>query len=252
NNHESRDSADILADTNVPLDTVKLYAQGVNPKLTCVALAALARRHDGSQALPEVLAHLGKFSQGWAIYFALEFFLTVTPSPAVGVAVLHAREWWLQHPILALIFRDYLARSARRGAAPTFETGIYWPSGSQPEAVRTFLGSIDHPFAAQLLDQLTDVQRRDPDRSFLRTVGRLWADLTDSEILISPDDWQPALATAAAQFMDQGSRPSLLVSGAPLVGKTSFLRLLAQRVASAGWSVFEASGLDIQAGQIYV
>src|SRR5262249_37432867 len=67
NNASFNAATDILADINVPLDTVKLYAQGVNPKLTCVALAALARRHDGSQALPEVLAHLGKFSQGWAI-----------------------------------------------------------------------------------------------------------------------------------------------------------------------------------------
>src|SRR5207248_10663207 len=36
-----------------------------------------------------------------------------------------------------------------------------------------------------------------------------------------------------------------------LVGKTSFLRLLAKRLAPQGWSVFEASGADVMAGQIW-
>ena len=42
------------------------------------------------------------------------------------------------------------------------------------------------------------------------------------------------------------------MSGEPLVGKTSFLRLFAQRIAADGWSVFEASGADLQADQIYI
>jgi ATP-dependent Clp protease ATP-binding subunit ClpC len=41
------------------------------------------------------------------------------------------------------------------------------------------------------------------------------------------------------------------VTGEQLVGKTSFLRLLAKRVAGSGWSVFEASGADLMAGQIW-
>ena len=52
--------------------------------------------------------------------------------------------------------------------------------------------------------------------------------------------------------MRQHPPRSLLVSGEPLVGKTSFLRLLAQRIAADGWSVFEASGADLQADQIYI
>ena len=45
---------------------------------------------------------------------------------------------------------------------------------------------------------------------------------------------------------------SLLISGELLVGKTSFLRLLAQRLAADDWSVFEASGADLQADQVYI
>jgi ATP-dependent Clp protease ATP-binding subunit ClpC len=45
---------------------------------------------------------------------------------------------------------------------------------------------------------------------------------------------------------------SLLLSGDPGVGKTSFLRLLADRIACDGWRVFEASGADLMAGQMYI
>ena len=44
----------------------------------------------------------------------------------------------------------------------------------------------------------------------------------------------------------------MLVSGEPLVGKSSFLSLLAQKIAPDGWSVFEARGADLQADQIYI
>src|SRR5579872_7258533 len=44
---------------------------------------------------------------------------------------------------------------------------------------------------------------------------------------------------------------SLLVSGEQLVGKTSFLKLLGKRVADTKWDVFEASGADLMAGQIW-
>ena len=50
--------------------------------------------------------------------------------------------------------------------------------------------------------------------------------------------------------MRQNQPRSLLVSGEPLVGKTSFLRLLAQKITSDGWTVFEARGADLQADQI--
>ena len=44
---------------------------------------------------------------------------------------------------------------------------------------------------------------------------------------------------------------SLLVSGETRVGKTSFLRLLGKRLDREGWTVFEAGGADLMAGQQY-
>ena len=44
----------------------------------------------------------------------------------------------------------------------------------------------------------------------------------------------------------------LLVSGEPYVGKTSFLKLLAGRIGADDWRIFQASGADLQAGQMYI
>ncbi|HEY6255809.1 MAG TPA: AAA family ATPase, partial [Xanthobacteraceae bacterium] len=51
--------------------------------------------------------------------------------------------------------------------------------------------------------------------------------------------------------LQQNPVRSLLISGEQLVGKTSFLRLLAKRLKGLNWSVFEASGADLMAGQIW-
>jgi ATP-dependent Clp protease ATP-binding subunit ClpA len=54
------------------------------------------------------------------------------------------------------------------------------------------------------------------------------------------------VAQAAAQL---NPVRSLLVSGEARVGKTSFLHLLARRLARRGWTIFEAGGADLMAGQ---
>ena len=56
------------------------------------------------------------------------------------------------------------------------------------------------------------------------------------------------LANAEAAVTAQPPR-SLLGSGEPRIGKTSFLRLLARRLEREGWTIFEAGGADLMAGQ---
>ena len=85
----------------------------------------------------------------------------------------------------------------------------------------------------------------------MTSVGRFWSKQQGVEILVEPDGWRKAFALAESTLRQHPPR-SLLVSGEPQVGKTSFLQLLAQRIAADGWSVFEASGADLQADQIYI
>ena len=66
--------------------------------------------------------------------------------------------------------------------------------------------------------------------------------------MVEPDEFDQAFERVDGALRQAPPR-SLLVSGERLVGKTSFLHLAALRLAPDGWSVFEASGADLMAGQ---
>ncbi len=183
------------------------------------------------------------------MYFALEYFLAVEPRPPVGAPVAGAKEWWRDNPILPLLFRDYFERRADLGDAADFGSGARWTVG---------LAAADHPGLSRAGEPSARrdlIWRARPHRARQHR-SRVPHDLRPllggpdraRLLLIEPDDWRPALAAAEATLQQAPVR-SLLVSGEPLTGKTSFLRLLAARLARQGWSVFEASGADLMAGQ---
>ncbi len=244
---EFKRAASLLADHTVPLATVLQYALGANWALSCAGLAALSAREDREQAADQVSAHFDKLAP-WAMYFAFEYFLQLQERPPVGVAAVGAKEWWRDNPFIAPMFRDYFVRREELGDHPDFGSALHAPAISPPAIIRDFLARVDHPFAHALVVELDHFQRSTINREFLATFGRFWSDEEGIEILIEPDDWQQPLATAAASLQQPMVR-SLLVSGEQLVGKTSFLRLLARRVAAEGWTVFAASGADLMAGQ---
>jgi len=154
------------------------------------------------------------------------------------------------------IFRDHFARCAERGDVATF--GAVLRTATEPSShavIRRFLALITHPFA-EILSQELDAPTVHsaevaPKVTVLSSVGRFWPHESGADILVEPDGWQSAFALAETAI---GQRPlrSLLVCGEPLVGKSSFLRLFAQRLRHEGWSVFEASGTDLQADQVYI
>ena len=87
----------------------------------------------------------------------------------------------------------------------------------------------------------------------LKTVGRFWKERERAlRFWSSPTAGDKAFALAEAALRQNPPR-SLLVSGEPLVGK-----IVVPAAAGAadrradGWTVFEASGADLQADQIYI
>ena len=64
--------------------------------------------------------------------------------------------------------------------------------------------------------------------SILFQVGRFWND-KELDILVEPDGWRKAFRARRTATLRQNPPRSLLVSGEPLVGKSSFLRLLARK-----------------------
>jgi ATP-dependent Clp protease ATP-binding subunit ClpC len=236
-----------LEDLGVPLDTVMQYALGANWPLACVGLAALKRRPDRSERSDQVVAHFEKLYP-WPIYFALDYLLAVAPRPPVGDPVAGAKDWWGDNLIVPGLFRDYFAARERLGDEPAFGSALGAAYASTPVQIRAFLQRVNHAYAAALMRQLDNVQRASVDRTFLASFGRFWADRKDTELLIDPEVWREALVAAEAASLQTPTR-SLLVSGEQRVGKTTFLRLLAERLEGEGWTVFEAGAADLMAGQ---
>ena len=235
------------------------YVEGNSWSLSSAAIAALRKRSDRGEAIDRVLAQCGHYSP-WAMYFALDFLADAQPRVAVGAPLTHAKDWWVDSRWMPNMFRDYFVRCAGQGDEATFGSALLVPSVSPQDTIRKFLQQITHPFVAALISELDALRSLDkpsasaaPAKSYttLNAVGRFWSTQHGIETLVEPDGWREALALAESTLRQDPPR-SLLVSGEPLVGKTSFLRLLAQRLAADDWSVFEASGADLQADQVYI
>jgi len=244
---EFAEAVGLLQGADVSLDTVMQYVQGANWALAAVALAALGKRADRSDVVEEVQAQFDKLYP-WPMYFALTYFAGLASRPPVGAPAVGAKDWWGENQVIPVLFRDYFAQRERLGDPPSLGTAASASYASPPAVTKTFLQRINHPYSEALIRQLDNLQRASIDRTFLGSFGRFWADAKDADLLIEPDGWLEALAAAESASLQMPTRP-LLVSGEARVGKSAFLRLLAKRLDTAGWTVFEASGADLMAGQ---
>ena len=255
---EFREAVRLLSLRDVPLAAVMQYVEGNSWSLSSAALASLRKRPDRAEATDRVVTQCDHFSP-WAMYFALDLLFEAEPRIVVGAPLARAKDWWIENRWMPNVFRDYLVRCAARGDSITFGSSLTAWRASSPGVIRGFLRVVTHPAAATLVEELDAVPSPPSnasdapveDNSSLNAVGRFWKNQKGVEILVEPDGWRKPFALAELTLRRHPVR-SLLVSGEPMVGKTSFLRLFAQRIAAGGWSVFEASGADLQADQIYI
>jgi ATP-dependent Clp protease ATP-binding subunit ClpC len=249
----------LLALPSVPLAVVMQYVEGNSWSLASAAIAALRKRSDRGEAVERVLVQCGHYAP-WAMYFALDFLADAEPRVPVGAPLTHAKDWWVDSRWMPNMFRDYFVRCAGQGDEATFGSAHFASGMSPHDTIRKFLEQITHPFVAALIRELDGLRLpATPTASTATTktyatlsaVGRFWLPQQGIDTLVEPDGWREALALAESTLRQDPPR-SLLISGEPLVGKTSFLKLLAQRLAADAWSVFEASGADLQADQVYI
>ena len=247
---EFRRAVDAFRDSQVPLALLRQYIFGDNWPLSCAALAALRWHPERNLLIGSVLAQMSKL-RPWALPFALDCISSCEPRPPVGAPAAGALGWWAENLVIPDLFRDYFAQRESLGDAPEFGDHLDSQPAVDPKGVGAFLGRIDHPFAAALLEELRRWQGSRIDREFLTSFGRLWAEDGEERLLVEPEAWREQLDHAQAAVLHDPPR-SLLVTGEPRVGKTSFIKLVGARLRSDGWTVFEAGGAELMADQMYV
>ena len=169
----------------------------------------------------------------------------------VGAAVLVAPGYWQGNPVIPGFFEEYFALSAALGDEAHFGEHLDRKPQFDSEAVLGLLDKVQHPFAAKLKAELTSWTGRRIDRDFLRTVGTLWDPKDRDPLLVAPLAWKEGLAAGAAAIREPRPR-SVLVTGDPRTGKSSFVKLLGQALEDDGWTLFSASGNELMADQMYI
>ncbi|MGO9460692.1 MAG: AAA family ATPase [Rhodomicrobium sp.] len=244
-----REAAGLLSSDTVPLKTVLQFVLGTNWGLSCAGLAALAERPDRADARQQVLSGFDSLAP-WAMHYALTYFLTLNERPAPGAPFVNAKEWWRDNSIVAMAAQEYFDECELSGDRPTFGGALdAVPPASYP-LIRGFLERLHRSSASALIQEIDTKQRAVIDRTFLSSFGRFWSGSERLDFLIEPSSWNDLLRNAATSVTGQPVR-SLLLAGEPRIGKTSFLRLLGKRLEAQGWTVFEAGGAELMAGQQY-
>ena len=242
---------DILADPEVPIDEVVAYAIGSMWTYAGAAFAALKQRKDGGSVADRVADRADGMGV-WQLQFLLDYLASVEPGAALGAPLTGWESWWSDNAQLQHAFADYFRAMAERPGRDLGPVEVL-PADKQ-DSIRQFLLRVRHPLALQLAQQLGASNLGSTPQApsnILESIGRFWLHDTELFTITEPPGWKQGLA-AAAKTVERSPVRSLLVSGEPLVGKTSFLKLLAARMKADGWQVFEAGNADLQAGQMYI
>jgi ATP-dependent Clp protease ATP-binding subunit ClpC len=227
------------------------YAQGDNAILSCMALEAISQREDAAEVTGTLINDLNAYHP-WPRYFALKVIRkTVAPEqPVVGSVLASLGDTWLVNPSYKFLWR-FIRERVDNGEKLTFGDRLAGISAEQSGWLLALLSGLGIDPVQPLIDELQKRQQSWFDVKFLGTVGRVWGSMSAIAPVIPHADLLEKAETVRSLLRGDPPRPVLLV-GDHGVGKTSLIRMLAARLQTENWYLFEAGHANLQAGQIYV
>lgn len=146
---------------------------------------------------------------------------------------------------------DWERRSEQNPQQPEFEQFSLTLAGRDQRifAIHLFKNDrVDLYVMADRSDRHVNVHYYEDLRT-LEETGRFWP--ANKENIVG-GAMAGQLLRQTRQNIESNPPRSVLVSGEPGVGKSTFVQLVARALMSDGWQIFEASGSDIIAGQQYI
>ena len=237
-----------------PLTTGDLltFALGDNVSIASLALATLAVRADEG-AVQQILDHLNNYSADWPKFFALHALdrTVPPPKPLLGRVFVHMGEDWADRRyerFLVDFVRELTRRRIAAGESATFHGALQNVHASRLTEVRDLLRVLEPDLVAPMRKELKAHQREKIDVGYLKSIG------TIHDALVQPvaHDVLEDGATFIEQTFTAERRRSMLIVGEDGVGKTTMIRVAAERLRAQGWTIFEAGAPELMAGMSYI
>jgi ATP-dependent Clp protease ATP-binding subunit ClpC len=245
-----REGVAALADPAVPLDQVANYAVGSNKELAAMAAEALAQRADSAPAIPRALRHL-RFAYVWTTYYLLRFFDARTDAPIAARVLLATPEWWVDNAVMPGILSDFVDARVAGGETLDLERALAAEPREDLATFEAMLDKLTTPHASTLRAELRAWRETRVDRKFLASIGKLREPSPDDPVIVEHAELRTGVQVAADAILATPPR-SFVVVGESGVGKSALVQALVRRLHEAGWTVFEASAVDINAGMSYI
>ena len=239
----------MLSDAGTPLEQVVDACIGANVRMAAMAAEALREREDSASAVPAIIA-IVPHANVWTLFFILRYLARRAREPVVARILVQTREWWPRNPLLTRFIAEFVDARIASGERIDLHAALATAGCEHPQELTAVLTQLSAPHADDLRAQQQRFERERVDVAFLSGIGRVWRRQDCAGALLTP-----AIDTgmhAAMTLLHSQPPQSLLVVGEPGVGKTSFVRCLAQRLMQQGWTIFESSASEIIAGQAYI
>ncbi|MDQ3009127.1 MAG: AAA family ATPase [Acidobacteriota bacterium] len=229
------------------------YASGTNTVICCLAFEALSRRttesieQDVYEPTMNMLGNLGY----WPLYFTFRALNKHTDRPLIGAVLSRVNLNW-RVPSAIQILREFIEGRVAAGETAAFSSGgdglERMQEQDEVENLENALREIGESLTGSLLEQVQQYRLS----HFLRGIGRIWGrdEDRDAELLIEHEYLNEQVQAIESALYKRTPRSVLLV-GETGVGKTAMTRALAKRLQQQGWMIFEASAVELMAGQIY-
>ncbi|HEX5709590.1 MAG TPA: AAA family ATPase [Pyrinomonadaceae bacterium] len=244
----------LFRDARYRVEDLTQYARGSNTVIACMALQAVAERADGARALDAVLYSLNDYYY-WVRHYALEVLRAHAGGrELVADLLVQLNSTWADYAPVASL-RDFVKERVAAGERVAFGERLYRLTDEQAAHLSLVLNELRGYVPASLIEEFERWRESRVDTTFMRTIGRVYEPggraPGDEEGVVVLEAVAERVAEIETALRKNPPR-SVMVVGDSGTGKTTVIRVLAERFMREGWTILEASGTDVLAGQKYI
>ena len=198
-----------------------------------------------------ILAVINEFAP-WVRFFAFRAMMRHADTPLVPQLLLVIDDSWKDGIPLQML-REFLYEQKATEIELEFGPLIEQMTAGQANILQDIFSMLDPAVIAGLRQELDAWKSRHVDSDFLRSIGRVWDEVGTGveKVILEHPAMMRLVAELAAMLQSEQPRSVILV-GESGVGKSALLQKLAEHLQSQKWLVFEASGTDLIAGQVFI